>query len=78
MDKIIGTHLAVSWDCCKPFMYGLYEGKLLDGTECNIDVDYYTRVYKPNGEQVGTDQIRYWYCDVIDLKSILDNMGESI
>ena len=71
--EIIGTQLAVPWDCCIPFYYGEYKGKLKNGKECIIDLDWKIRAYTADTlDQVGTDEILYWLCDVNHVKTLID------
>jgi hypothetical protein len=70
--EIICTHIAVPWDYGIPCFYGLYKGKLKDGNECTIDVDYKIKVFNEYGEQIGTDTIAYWLCDVNHVKALID------
>jgi hypothetical protein len=75
--EIIGTHIAISWDYCNPFHYGTYKGKLKDGRECKIEVDWKTVVHTLNDEWVGTDEIAYWLCDSGTVKSLLEDLDRS-
>lgn len=68
---IIGTHIAIPWDSCQPYYYGKYEGQLKNGQGCIIDVDWKTKAYNLDNEQVGTDQIAYWLCSFEHVKSIM-------
>ena len=72
--EIIGTHIAVPWDYCIPSFYGLYKGKLKDGNECTIDVDWKIKAFTSDGRQAGTDEILYWLCNVNHIKEIIDNI----
>ncbi len=73
--EIIGTHIAVPWDYCTPYHYGEYKGKLKNGKECRIDVDWKIRAYTTDTlDQVGTDEILYWLCNVNHIKEIIDNI----
>ena len=72
--NILGTHLAISWDYAQPYFYGKYDGKLKDGRECKIEIDWNAKAFTLEGEQVGTDQIKYWLCDSTHAKSLLDNV----
>lgn len=75
-DYIIGTHIAIPWSSLVPFHYGTYKGKLKNRNSCSIDVDWKTvAIDDITGDQVGTDQIDYWLCDinhVIELANHLD------
>jgi hypothetical protein len=70
--EIIGTHIAVPWDYCIPSFYRIYKGKLKDGRDCTIDVDWKIKAFSLDGKQVGTDQISYWLCSVEHIKSLID------
>lgn len=76
--------IEVSWDECIPFFYGQYEGTLKSGKPCIIDVDWKIKVYKAKGEnllfktdeQVGTDQIRSWFCTTENVKSMIKQLQD--
>lgn len=73
--KILGTHIPIMWDSCVPFFYGNYEGKLKDGRDCKIDVDWKIQVFVCDTlEQVGTDEVRYWLCDAGHINSMLQQL----
>jgi hypothetical protein len=75
--QIIGTHIAIPWDYCKPFCYGKYDGKLKKGNRpCTIDVDWKIKVFNELNEQVGTDEISYWLCDSNHVRSIIDSLED--
>ena len=73
--EIIGTHIAVPWNTCTPYHYGEYKGRLKKGNRpCTIDVDWKIKVFNEHSEQVGTDEISYWLCNVNHIKEIIDNI----
>lgn len=73
--EIIGTHIAIPWDSMKPPFYGEYKGKLKDGRECKIDVDWHIKAYPLDRDspQVGTDQIAYWLCSYAHIQELIAN-----
>ena len=72
--EIIGTHVAIPWDSCIPPFYGEYKGRLKDGRDCNIDVDWKITAYPIDRDspQVGTDQIAYWLCSYANIKALIE------
>lgn len=70
--EIIGTHIAIPWDSIIPPFYGLYKGKLKDGRDCTIDVDWKIKAYTIDNKQVGTDQIKYWLCSYEHVKTLIE------
>lgn len=76
-DMIIGTHIAVSWENCIPYTYGKYNGKLRNGKPCTIDVDWKTKAYDEDLNQVGTDQISCWYCSVNNICDIIKALEDN-
>ena len=68
----IGTHLQIAWVYCQPFHYGTYKGRTKNGNRpCTIDVDCKIKVFNERSEQIGTDEVSYWLCDVNHVKAIL-------
>lgn len=76
MNRIIGECVAIPWDYCTPFFYGEYEGRLINGKSCKIDVDSKIKVYDDEGGWHGTDEIDIWYCYVNDIKSMLEHIEQ--
>jgi len=74
--EIIGTHLLIAWSYIQPFHYGTYKGRLKKGNRpCTIDVDWKIKVFNEHSEQVGTDEISYWLCDVGHIKGLLEELA---
>ncbi len=73
--EFVGTHIQISWDYCPPFHYGTYKGRLKNGNRpCTIDVDFKTKVFNEHSEQVGTDQIAYWLCDINHITALIKEL----
>jgi hypothetical protein len=76
--EIIGTHIAISWDFCKPFHYGTYKGRLKNGNRpCTIDIDWKIKVFNENNDQVGSDEIAYWLCDANHIMNFINYIESS-
>jgi hypothetical protein len=74
--EIIGTHIAISWYTLKPFHYGTYKGRLKKGYRpCTIDVDWKIKVFNEHSEQVGTDEVAYWLCDVNHILALANQLN---
>lgn len=69
---IIGTHIAVSWENTIPPIYGTYKGMMKNGKPCSIEVDWKIKAYDEELNQVGTDQIKFWLCDVNHIKTLIE------
>ena len=74
MSRMVGECIAIPWDYCIPFFYGEYEGRLINGEDCKIDVDSKIRVYDNGGKQVGTDQVHLWYGNASHIKQLIENI----
>jgi hypothetical protein len=70
--QILGSHIAVSWDYCTPYVYGVYSGLLKNGKVCTIDVDWKIKVKDLDGNMAGTDEIQYWLCSASHIKDLID------
>jgi hypothetical protein len=76
IGTLVGTHIAIPWNCCQPYHYGEYKGRLKNGSDCKIDVDWKVKVYNTEGEQVGTDLISFWLCDIANVKSLIEELED--
>ena len=76
MSMIVGECVAVPWHYCTPFFYGEYEGRLINGKHCKIDVDSKISVYDFENEWHGTDEIDIWYCDVVNVKTMIEHIQQ--
>lgn len=64
-------YIKIDWNKTKPYHYGMYKGECLDGTKCVIDVDWKIKVFNDNGDQIGTDAIKYWFCKEYHIASLV-------
>lgn len=72
MSRMVGECIAVPWSYCQPFFYGEYEGRLVNGKDCKIQVDWKIRVYDSQNNQCGSDEVHIWYCDATHVKNLMD------
>lgn len=76
MSRIVGECIAVPWSYCQPFFYGEYEGKLINGKDCKIDIAAKIVVHDYENNWYGSDEIHIWYCDAVHVQQLIENIEE--
>jgi hypothetical protein len=72
MSRTVGECIAIPWSYCQPFYYGDYEGRLINGKDCKIDVSNKIKVYDCENNWCGSDEIDIWYCDAVHIKQLTE------
>jgi hypothetical protein len=76
MPRFIDECIAIPWSYCPPFFYGDYEGRLINGKDCKIDVSNKIKVYDIDNNRCGSDEIDIWYCNALHVSGLIETIKE--
>jgi hypothetical protein len=72
-------YIKIPYQQSPPHFYGIYQGENLQGQLIIIDVDWKIKAYRSEihpQNQIGTDQIAYWFCNKEHVLSLIHQLKD--